>query len=460
MADLLQQFVDALETGQGEFEDRVLKTVEIAQRERERKKNQSLQEINMIPKLANLIRDEDSLSTFEKTVEGISERANNFSETSSYAPYIKGISENIRNDYDAYSGAMETGAQIIDSPNFLSDQKDFINLGDSIKNMANEDGTPKYEGTLDFLTKENDRINTILGRAANASKGTQFRYNKNSKYTDQEIKNKLESYQQKLGVAVQTAIGNGEITPQEAEFIMLGDLNTYKTEKKEKIKLLNNQYKLIDRTQQTIQSQIQRLQLKDIKDEDANDLARLFATEFAAQGSDQLIDTDLSTTSISSMIEELKEKNKQLNLSKDRTMSSYKAWQGMPMFDAPKASDKEASDLLKNITIDDGSDVNNPLNVSKKSKRTTVPKDQQFLPPKEYNKKEMARKYKISLKNINKLEEEWAFDNTEEDFESWIDLRLKPAGFDDDVEKIWKNLSKEDKKKYKTLSNFKQNWKF
>lgn len=48
MADLLQQFTDALETGQGEFEDRVLKTIEVAQRQKEQKFREESRDLQRI----------------------------------------------------------------------------------------------------------------------------------------------------------------------------------------------------------------------------------------------------------------------------------------------------------------------------------------------------------------------------------------------------------------------------
>ena len=216
--------------------------------------------VNMLPQLAGLIRDENSLANYEKMSEELAEKANRHSETAPYAQFISSVAGNIREDYDTYTNEMERGAKIIDASNFLDTQAEFADLGKSIKGMPLEDDkTPKYEGTLDYLVKENDKLNSIIGRIETASKGTQFRYNKNSKYTDQEIGEKLSSYQKRISVAVQTAIGNGEITPEEAEFIMLGDVKAYKEKKKEKVRTLHSQYKAMDSSQKTIASQLQRL---------------------------------------------------------------------------------------------------------------------------------------------------------------------------------------------------------
>ena len=452
-ADLFYDFFDTAS-------DAFIEGLELYGKENERSKNAVLTEVNLLPELSNLIRDEESLANYEKMSEELANKASRNTETAPYAAYIRGLSANYREDYDTYSTEMERGAKIIDAPDFLDTQKEFLDLEKSIKGMKSEDGkTPKYEGTLDYLVKKNDEINSIMGRIENVSKKTQFRYNKHAKYTDQEIGEKISSYQKRLSVAVQAAIGNGEITPQEAEFIMLGDVKAYKEAKRNKVKLLDSQYKMINNSQKTIGSQLQRLQLKGIKDSDAPDLARMFKTEFVAQGSDEVMDTELDGLSIKQMIEDLEAKNKSLYTAKVRTMSSYKAWEGRPMFDAPKATPSELGDLMQNIMIDDGKDINDPLGKPEKKKAPKLTYDPAMGDTLVVRNRARVKKYKISPRQLGDLEDQWSGENSGETFDVWLDKVFKPAGLDADIEKMWKSLSKEDKAKYRSLANFKKNWK-
>ena len=476
MADPLQTFLDALETSQGSFEDRLFKTIEVAQRTRDRKKNEVINNVNLLPQLAGLIRDEDSLQNYENMSEELANKADRYSETAPYAPFVKGIASNIREDYDIYTSSMEIGSNIIDSPEFLDTQKEFIDLGNSIKNKTLEDGkTPKYEGTIDFLVKENDRINSIIGRIERASSKTQFRYNKNAKYTDQEIKDKLSSYQKRLSVAVQTAIGNGKITPPEAEFIMIGDIDTYKEKKKEKTKTLNYQYKSMDNAQRKISDQIRALQSKEFKNADKAVL-KLFAQTFtqdlqADLEVDPTLDPELDAISPSQMIKDLEKKNKQIAIAKSRIMSSYEAWQGLPMFDSPNATKSETSDLLKNIMEDDGSNMNNVLNQNKdkisnkvKEKSNKLTYDTSMGDTIVARNKARLKKYKINMQELGDLQDEWSSENSGETFDKYLENIFRKAerwdNFDEDIKTMWKSLSNEDKAKYKTLANFKKNWKF
>ena len=73
--------------------------------------------------------------------------------------------------------------------------------------------------------------------------------------------------------------------------------------------------------------------------------------------------------------------------------------------------------------------------------------------------KARVKKYKISPQQLGDLEDQWSEENSGETFDAWLDKAFKPAGLDADIEKMWKSLSKEDKAKYRSLANFKKNWK-
>lgn len=436
---------------------------QVLQKAKMYRKNNLNDQAASLEKLAKLVTDKNSLDNFVKVSKNISEEMRDFPGLVPQANVIEQFTANMSSNYDSYSTEMERGAKIIDAPNFLDTQAEFLDLGKSIKGLALEDGkTPEYEGTLDYLVKENDKLNSIIGRIDSASKATQFRYNKNSKYTDQEIKEKLMSHQKRLGVAVQTAIGNGEITPEEAEFIMLGDVETYKESKKNKVNLLKSQYKRIDQSQKTLSTQLQRLQLKGIKDSDAPDLARLFMTELNAQGSEEVMDTGLDGLTIDQMIKDIEDKNKNLNIAKDRVMSSYNAWEGRPMFDAPKATNSEIGNLLDNIMIDDGKDINNPtknksiqdITIQKDEKTTKLTYDPAMGDTIPARNKARVNKYKISPQQLGELEEDWTETNTGETFDQFLDVIFGIS--DRSLKDIWENMSSDEKSKYRTLSNFKK----
>ena len=412
------------------------------------------QGVELLPELAKLIRNEEMLINFEKTYNELATKAERHAETAPVAQFIKGYTNNLREDYNMYSTSMEVASNIIDSDDFLDTASEFTDIGKHIKKFTLDDGkTPKYEGAIDFLVTENDRINSLIGRIGSASKGMQFKYNKDSKYTDQEILEKLSSYQKRLSVAVQTAIGNGQITPQEAEYIMIGDIKTYNNDKKEKIKQLNSQFKMYDSSQSKIKGWIQKLKSDEMKNADKS-LLMAFASQITDDiqeeaGEDTVVE-ELEAINIPQMIEDLENQNKQIRIAKERVKSSYELWQGRPMFDAPPASPSSKNKLLENIMEDDGNDVNNVLKSRKIKSQADLQKvlnKYNALPPDKKSRFSNWKDYANVVYNFNiKLDTDKG------------NKKNKKSNFDIEIKKKWDNLSKEDKTKYKTLANFKKNW--
>ena len=141
MADLLQQFVDALETGQGEFEDRVLKTVELAQRNKQfnERKNIRRQEI-----MFDMTRDTNTLYN-NKDVEF---RKNQLSS------YI----DNNRRDMDAET--IEAGQRMLENYDYQMGQNSDFN---------------KYRESMDFQMQ---KVNDFL---------TKDEFQVGQEYTDKEV---------------------------------------------------------------------------------------------------------------------------------------------------------------------------------------------------------------------------------------------------------------------------------
>ena len=153
---------------------------EIGSEEKERDKNAVISGINLLPQLSALIRDEDSLVNYENMSTELTKKAGRHGETAPYAPFIKGLSKNLREDYDMYTKTMESGAKFIDNPNFITDMQGWDDLENTVAKMTLDDGkTPKYQGngTSLFLTEQNNAINSLISRIQSSSKGTQFRYN-------------------------------------------------------------------------------------------------------------------------------------------------------------------------------------------------------------------------------------------------------------------------------------------
>jgi hypothetical protein len=329
-------------------------------------------------------------------------------------------------------------------------------LEDNIQNIRNEDGSKKYEGLIDYLVTENDRINTILGRIDSSSRATQFRYNKNAKYMDSEIKDKLETYQKRLSVALQASIGDEIITTDEADYIMLGDVAAYKKDRNTQIKIQTDKIKQIDSAQKVIRSQHQRLKHKKIdKDTDPSLLADIFVANLKSEVPDveEYSNKTLKGTTLEDMEKQLKDIMDNLITAKETAYKSFKAWSGRGYWDAPKTSKKETDELMENILEDDGKSINNVLDNKQQPspKLTYDPAMGKTIVERNYNR---AKKYKISMQQLGALEEAWLETGKDDTFDSFLDKMFRKA--ESAVDKLWKTMDKKEKSKYKSLAKFRE----
>ena len=323
--------------------------------------------VNMLPQLAGLIRDEGDLTNYENMSKELTKKAGRHTETAPYAPYISSVADNIREDYNMYTTSMESGAKLIDNPDFITDMQGWDDLENTVAKMTLEDGkTPKYSGngTLLFLTEQNDNINSIIGRIQNSSKGRQFKYNKaGNKYTDAEMIKKLEEYQGRLGVALEASLGDGIITKEEAESIMLGDLSAYQKRKSTALKRIDSHYNKLDKLQQTLKNKYDSVVLKnegfDFSDMISGlnlDLSTIQTqVELDEDGQPiegaEFIDTDISATSKQDILTQLEDRIGTIHGVKGQYKKSHTGWSGAPFRPKVTVSKKEQEELLKNISI-------------------------------------------------------------------------------------------------------------
>ena len=233
---------------------------------------------------------------------------------------------------------------------------------------------PKYKGngTLLWITEQQNKINSIMANIQSASKGSQFRYNKaGGQYTDQAMIEKLSNYQQQLGVAVEAAIGDGVITEDEAEFIMLGNLDLYQSSRDDIVKKNVSQFKNLDKVKNSLVKQI-----NEIKNEsEGSFLQEAFQKQLGtdikvglmdAQGDGEYIDTDINVTTKDKLLRDLNQRLTTIHGLQLNTQKAFKAWTGRDYWEEiTPPSNQELEDLSSNIMIDSDSPDANVLEVVK-----------------------------------------------------------------------------------------------
>ena len=369
--------------------------------DREKESDNIKSNINLLPQLSMLIRDQDGLDSYEKVANQLSDRAEKHSDLAIYAPIIKGSISNIRDDYKTFTEAMDKSAEMFNDESFLDTQEEFVNLTENFKNYKDKDGKQKYTDVIGFLTAESERVGTLMGRIESAGKGRQFKYNKNANHTDQEIMNKLKSYENRISTAIQTAFGDGIINMDEAEFIMAGDVKAYNRFKKDKVRIIENQYKSINRVQEKIRSQKLSLDKKLLGDSDANMIAQIFTEQILSAGGEQMEGLEVTGTTQEQIKQQLKVLNQGLATQKQEVKDAYEYWEGRPYFHKTKTGSKKISELMDAISEDDGKDINNPILINTQN---AIPEKPEKISNKEVKARwnELSNKEKAEYGSVGK----------------------------------------------------------
>tara|TARA_Y100001963_G_scaffold17227_2_gene21219 strand:- start:1822 stop:3084 length:1263 start_codon:yes stop_codon:yes gene_type:complete len=354
--------------------DSLAELPEVVEKARVRNVRQVKANINLLPELSSLIRDDSSLESYEKVAENLATNAEGNKELAIYAPVIRGSAANLREDYNIFTNSMEQSAKMLNDKSFLDTQEEFVNLTENFKNYKDDKGNQKYQNVIEFLTSESERVGTLIGRIESIGKDRQFRYNKNANYTDQEIINKLKSYENRIGTAIQTALGDGIINMDEAEFIMAGDVKSYNRFKKDRVSLITNQYKNINRVQEKIRNQILSLDQKSLNDSDANMIAKIFTQEILATGGEEMDGVEVTGTTKEQIKAQLKSLNTGLASQKQQIKDAYQYWEGRPYFHKTKTNKEDLKSLMENIVINDGNNASDPVKKNKKNNTPIVPK--------------------------------------------------------------------------------------
>ncbi len=270
----------------------------------------------------------------------------------------------------------------------------------SVINVNKASGTtPKYQGngTLLWLTEQSDKVTSILGRIENSSKGTRFRYNKaGNKYTDKEMIEKLTQHQNRISVALEASLGDGIITEDEAEFIMLGNLDVYQKGKAKAIKRIDSYYNKLDRLQGKLAEDIRDIGLKDNKfdfSEMAKNIGRQYEniqneTIMDEDGNPienkQFLNTSYTATSKESLLKQLNDQVLTIYGQQEALKKSYLAWEGRPFREKVTVSDSEKKEYEKNIYSDMTITNDNPIltdkdNVQLKNEKNEKKEDKSVI---------------------------------------------------------------------------------
>ena len=98
--------------------------------------------------------------------------------------------------------------------------------------IKNEDGSQKYESVMEWVSNEYARIESISNTLAS---GQKLGLKRGQGIDDSNITKDIDKYKNRLNVALEALIGDNTITPEEANLIIMGDRDTFKSTRNRKI---------------------------------------------------------------------------------------------------------------------------------------------------------------------------------------------------------------------------------
>tara|TARA_R100000742_G_C4279368_1_gene103748 strand:- start:4240 stop:6003 length:1764 start_codon:yes stop_codon:yes gene_type:complete len=122
-------------------------------------------------------------------------------------------------NYTNFTNAVDMGSEFINSEGFSDEEDEWLNLSELAK--KNE-----YDSTVDFISFEKERVMNMMDDLKVGVDGGMSYGGK-----DKEVIRKLGKYAQSLDLATQTLLGDGIITPEEAQHIAIGDTKLYQADK-------------------------------------------------------------------------------------------------------------------------------------------------------------------------------------------------------------------------------------
>ena len=174
------------------------------------------------------------------------------------------------------------------------------------------------------------------------------------------IKN-LTNYQGRLGVALEASLGDGIITKDEAESIMLGDLGAYQKRKSGALKRIDSHYNKLDKLQQTLKNKYDSIVLKNEGFDFSEIISGLNLDLSTIQTQIELdedgqpieggefISTDITATNKQDILTQLEDRIGTIHAYKGQYKQSYTGWSGEPFRPKVTVSEEEKNKLLLNI---------------------------------------------------------------------------------------------------------------
>ena len=235
------------------FLDEIGTVMQYAKEDRKWKDYKLGNQSDSLTTLLQAIDSEEGLKLYDKKLAQFKSDSSGFADHTLTADTLSVLGNKKQQMYTNFSNSVQEASSFINSDQFLDEQDDFTNLPSTVetlnKKLAGE-GKATHAGTLEFLKSEMDNVSRLMEGIVPGFKydnsgniiGSNFRYNK-ANNSDQQTARKIGEYYQRLDLATKTLAGDGIITADEAQSIIVGDLGEFKERKRFAMEQHSSNYK-------------------------------------------------------------------------------------------------------------------------------------------------------------------------------------------------------------------------
>ena len=335
----------------------------------DRKKSEINTNLNSILEAAKYATNEDTMKNVINQYKSMAPDASVYQETNTQYNLIGGILQDRNSQINQYSKSVQDAENIINDAGFLDKESEFVDLHSNIMSIKNEYGSQKYESVMEWVSNEYARIESISNTLAS---GQKLGLKRGQGIDDSNITKDIDKYKNRLNVALEALIGDNTITPEEANLIIMGDRDTFKSTRNRKINEAEYGIKNYDALIEIIDKQEKGLSSG--KGSDIN-FSQIFS-QFGIEGDEaKQISEYINQEGIFGMNEsELSSTKDMYIMERNRMIDSYKSWSGSDFIGAFKTADEIGADELRKAA-DNISEGMPPLNPDYKEKDIDKDKD-------------------------------------------------------------------------------------
>ena len=253
--DYLTQFTDEFtrqQAKQGSFEDRLITALTLIENAKKVKNYKLNDQSESLDSLLKVIDTQEGMDNFNEHLEDYRLSASGNASHEINANVLETLAERKKGLYTNFSNSIQEASDFINSDQFLDSAEEFHNIQDTIDKKNKEleaKGLKKHSSVADFLQSELSNANRLRDNMVSGFQiqgdeivGTNFRYNK-ATTNDKKTFRSLNLYRDRLDLAVKSLAGDGLISIDEAQAILIGDEDNYTTTKNAALRKAESNYK-------------------------------------------------------------------------------------------------------------------------------------------------------------------------------------------------------------------------